>query len=382
MYSVYDYGAMAADGVRMSAYARALARAVRPGSAVLDIGCGTGIFTLMALRAGARHVYAVDTNPSVWLVPQLVAENGLDPARVTIFHRSSYDISLPEKVDVIVSDMRGTSPLCGDHVGAVRDARTRFLAPGGALIPQRDRMMVGLAESFLLEAAFARTWQSFERLGFSAKAAREAILNYSYSDNPAPLSASDLLTGGAAWATLDYTTSDGGVLEGDVELVATRQGTAHGLAVWFEATIHEDIGFTTAPGWPLAYGRIFLPLLEPVRLGHGDRARVTLRADVKGDRWAWETTLLDEAGAEKARFRQSTFFGTPTSPEALLRDSSTHRPELSERGAQVRRLLESMDGQRSVAELADALAASLPEGSPARARALDEVRDVVGRYGR
>ncbi|MBF5066135.1 class I SAM-dependent methyltransferase, partial [Salmonella enterica subsp. enterica serovar Istanbul] len=102
---------------------------------------GTGIFSLLAARAGAKRVYAIDVNPAVWLVPELAAENGMAD-KITIHHGSSIEFDLPEKVDVIVSDMRGTTPLHGDHASAVRDARTRWLKPGGILIPARDRLFV------------------------------------------------------------------------------------------------------------------------------------------------------------------------------------------------------------------------------------------------
>ena len=76
MYSVLDYGLMASDGVRMSAYARAIERAVKPGSVVLDLGSGTGTCALLAARAGARHVYAIDFNPAIWVARDLAKENG------------------------------------------------------------------------------------------------------------------------------------------------------------------------------------------------------------------------------------------------------------------------------------------------------------------
>ena len=58
-YSIRDYGTMMADEVRTNAYAEALRRAVRPGDVVLDLGAGTGIFSLLACRFGARRVHAV-----------------------------------------------------------------------------------------------------------------------------------------------------------------------------------------------------------------------------------------------------------------------------------------------------------------------------------
>ncbi|AKV00809.1 Protein arginine N-methyltransferase 1 [Labilithrix luteola] len=381
MYSVLDYGRMASDSVRMDAYARAIARAVKPGSVVLDLGAGTGIFSLLAVRAGAARVHAVDLNPALWLVPELARANGVGD-KIVIHHGSSLEIEPPEQVDVIVSDMRGVTPLCSDHVNAIRDARARWLKPGGTLIPTRDRLFVGLVESSDLWNGLSKCWESFEKLGFRADGARQSILNSIHSDYSAPLIASSVLSTTSPWATLDYATYDGASLEGTVDLTMTRRGTAHGLSVWFEATVFDDIAYASAPGWQLAYGRYFMPFLSPVVVEHGDTAHVTLRADARGDRWAWDTTLSGPSGADKARFRQSTFLGTPTSPADLLRQSMQFKPSLSERGSRLARFLESLDGTQAVQEIADRMTADEAPSSPRRDVIIEELRDAVERYAR
>ena len=50
------------DGVKIAAYEVALA-SLAPGRVVLDLGSGSGILGLLAARAGAKHVYAVDSCP-------------------------------------------------------------------------------------------------------------------------------------------------------------------------------------------------------------------------------------------------------------------------------------------------------------------------------
>ncbi len=370
---------MAGDGVRMDAYARAIARVVKPGSIVLDLGAGTGILSLLAVRAGAKRVHAVDPNPAIWLVPEIASAN--EAAGIVVHARSSLDLTLAEPADVVVSDLRGTTPLNDDHVDAIRDARARLLRPGGVLVPAKDRLFVAPVESVDLWRSLARGWETFERLGFDARAARTSVLNSFYNDSYRPLAASDLLTAGASWAELEYATYEAAPLEGTVEMPVTRSGVAHGLAVWFEATVHEDIRYTTAPGHQLAYGRAFLPLLEPVPLACGDCFTVTMRADARGTRWAWDSEVRDATGARRAKWRQSTFFGAPTAPESLLRSSSTYKPKRSSRGERLLSILSALDGACSVEEIAAAIEAKHPSGALGAQRTLEDVQRIVSDYG-
>src|SRR5580692_11362276 len=109
-------------GSRLEAYERAIRRAVRPGSVVLDLGAGTGILAFFACQAGARHVYAVERDAVAEYARVLVRANGLAD-RVTVLHSSSFEVELPERVDVIVADIFGTFGLQHGGLTALIDAR-------------------------------------------------------------------------------------------------------------------------------------------------------------------------------------------------------------------------------------------------------------------
>src|SRR5437763_10778662 len=49
-----------ADSVRTDAFARAIATVVGPDDVVLDLGSGTGVLAILACRASARRVFAVE----------------------------------------------------------------------------------------------------------------------------------------------------------------------------------------------------------------------------------------------------------------------------------------------------------------------------------
>lgn len=43
---------------------------------ILDVGCGTGILSMFAAQAGAKHVYAVDCSSIVDQARQIIELNG------------------------------------------------------------------------------------------------------------------------------------------------------------------------------------------------------------------------------------------------------------------------------------------------------------------
>ncbi|MBX3207372.1 MAG: class I SAM-dependent methyltransferase [Labilithrix sp.] len=379
MYTVADYGRMAADVVRMDAYRRAIAATVRPGSVVLDLGAGTGIMSLLAVRAGARRVHAVDPSSAVWLIPELARDNSVEEGRIVVHQSSSLEMDVPEPVDVVIADMRGATPLLEHNIRAIQDAHARWLAPGGVVVPARDRLGVVLVEAEGMGRHLDDSSASFERLGFRADAARRSIRNQVYTDNVAPLAASDMLSATGTWALLDYRSpSDAKRLEGTVALDVKRGGTARGLAVFFDAELCPNVEFTTSPGHNVVYNRLYLPLLTPVVVAPGDRVTVTLRADDHGQEWAWDTTIERE-GAALGKQRQSTFLGLPSSMSTLLRGSEHATPNLGKKGKRLLDVLAKLDGTRTIAEVADDVVGSGPREH--RGDVLELVRAVAMRYG-
>ena len=143
MYSLEQFAMMLSDKVRMDAYSAAIAQSVRPNDAVVDLGCGPGVFALMACKAGARRVYAIDMNGVVDLGRQLAAANGFSD-RIVFMRGDSRQMHLPERVNVTVSDVRGVLPLFSTAIDTLQDARERFLAEGGRLLPSSDTLYAAI----------------------------------------------------------------------------------------------------------------------------------------------------------------------------------------------------------------------------------------------
>ncbi|PYM93211.1 MAG: SAM-dependent methyltransferase, partial [Candidatus Rokuibacteriota bacterium] len=118
-----------ADDTRVSAFRQAIEEVVGPGDVVLDLGAGTGILGLMACRAGAKRVYAVDEGPIIGLARDIAAANGLQD-RITHIKGLSTRVELPERVDVVLADQIGRFGLESGILEYFADARARFLKPG------------------------------------------------------------------------------------------------------------------------------------------------------------------------------------------------------------------------------------------------------------
>ncbi len=349
---------MIADAGRFSAYAKAIARAVRSGDAVVDIGCGPGVFSLLACRAGARRVFAIESEDCIQFARELAAANGFAD-RIEFIQSDSRRVELPERANVIVSDLRGALPLYDHVIPSLEDARRRLLAPGGIMIPQRDILKAAVIEAEEYYSRLTSPWQkSVPELDLSPSLL--PILNDCYG---ASFKNEHLLTEAQDWGLLDYTVGAATRATAELDFHATRKGMAHGVSLWFETQLFENIGYSSGPG-PVGsvHGQLFLPLLEPVPLEMGQGIHMGLHADLVGQDyvWQWETRIPAGPSHPARHFQQSTFQGANFSPQSLRRQTANYVPRLSEAGQADLWMLERMDGSASLQEIAQSASERFP----------------------
>jgi protein arginine N-methyltransferase 1 len=379
-YSLRDYAEMIADTDRFGAYAEAIAQAVRPGDAVLEIGCGPGVFALLAARAGARRVYAIETDDVVHFARQLAAANGLAD-RIEFLQGDSRRTELPERVDIIVSDIRGALPLYDHAIAAIEDARQRFLAPGGVLIPDRDTLKVALVEAPDYYARLRSPWETATP-GLDLSRSLPLVLNTLYGSR---FRLEELLTSPETWGELNYSAGAKPQAAADLTLQAIRSGVAHGLCVWFESRLFGEIGYSSRPGSANSiYGQAFFPLLDAVPVAEGQSIGIKLQADlVESDYvWRWETQAASFNGTPALHFRQSTFLGSCLSPQSLRRRAVDYVPGRNEAAEVSLWILQAMNGKSSLQEIAQSVAARFPSLFPREKDAFRRVAELAGQFSR
>jgi 2-polyprenyl-3-methyl-5-hydroxy-6-metoxy-1,4-benzoquinol methylase len=128
---------MLRDEARTSGYINALRETIKPDDVVLDIGTGTGVLAVAAAEAGARKVYAIEANSETARYAKALIASSPYGDRIELINGWSTEVQLPERCDMLVSEMIGDDPLDEDILSMTADAIDRHLKPGARLIPDR-----------------------------------------------------------------------------------------------------------------------------------------------------------------------------------------------------------------------------------------------------
>ena len=360
MYSLGAYGSMIADRVRVEAYVEAMRRTVRRGSTVVEIGTGPGVFAVLACQLGASRVFAIEPAEIIQVAREVAAANGCAD-RIEFFEQLSHQVTLPARADVILSDLRGVLPFFLRHIPAIVDARKRFLAPGGTMIPRKDTVWAAVVEAPKPYEEIVDPWDK-NPLSQDLGPARMLAVNDGQRVRVSP---EQFLTGHRLWTTLDYSTVENHDVQGNLEWTVERAGTGHGIVAWFDTDLAEGAGFSNAPGTPeTVYGSFFFPWTQPVSLEQGQRVCVSLQAKlVENDYvWRWTTHVapLGESAASPLHFEQSQLSGAVLSPKQLCKLAADYIPQLSDEGLLRRRTFELVDGKSTLEEIACKLATEFP----------------------
>lgn len=382
MYSISDFGHMIADEKRTDAYVAALQRTVTPDTVVLDIGTGTGIFAMLACRFGARRVYAVEPDDVIHIARKMAHENGYAD-QITFIQDLSTRVTLPERANVVISDLHGVLPYYQFHLPSIVDARQRHLAAGGTLIPQQDTLWATVVTASEQYEESLKPWVG-NKYDLNMQAACQIVTNLWGRGN---VKSEHFLVEPQSWATVDYRTITSPDIRTTLTWTTRQTGVAHGLSAWFNTKVAEGIFLSNAPNLPEhVYGHAFFPWTNPVKLSAGDEIKVMLQATLIGDDylWRWDTRIMshNDAGRVKANFRQSTFYSTLLSPAQLAKKTADYVVILNENGEIDRFVLDMMDGSKPLREIADALTERFPNHFTGWNDALGWVGKLSQRYSR
>ena len=220
------------------------------------------------------------------------------------------------------------------------------------------------------------------------EAAKQIVLNRWSDASTDTFSKRNLLTAPQIWAVLDYgSIEDPNIKRSNMIHEATRDGTAHGLLVWFDAELAEGIGYSNGPQVEKiadVYGRGFFPLLEPVAVKKGDRISLAIQAELVGGvyEWHWHTRIQNQSDprAVKADFKQSTAFENALTVKRLAKSVSNDRPNLGEDGRIDLYILVEMGGESTIGEIARQTRAQFPARFGNEQEALIYVYELSQQY--
>ena len=157
---------MLRDRVRTDSYRAAIERnpEVFRDKVVLDVGCGTGILSIFAVKAGAAHVYAVDAAGVAVYAQEIVQQNGF-AEKITVIRSKMEEVDLTKisadpnfKVDIIVSEWMGYCLLYESMMETVIYARDRWLKPGGLVLPDKFQMFVAGVDDSTNLRQYKKLW--------------------------------------------------------------------------------------------------------------------------------------------------------------------------------------------------------------------------------
>lgn len=355
MYSLKDYQHMFSHEQRGPAFVDVVRSIVRPGDIVLDLGAGAGHLSVVAALAGAGHVYAVETNPLVWLGAELAAANGCSD-RITWMQADSRHIDLPERANVMLTDLRAVLPFGDESIAVQNDARARLCTPDVRELTVRDTLWAAPCEA---PPPYRHAYRESapEKLGVNC----EPLLKRAAAMwHRAEVGPELLLAAPTHWHTIRYAAGAPTDAFGRPAWKAARRGLLDGLCIWFDSELANGARISNAPGMPdTVYGRAFLPFVEPIPVESGDQidGEITFKAMPDSYAVIWGVAVAPVAGSSRPlrRARQSTLDQLTFGPRGIDSHALDHRPPVGVVGAEWQTLLSLADGARTNAEIAKEL---------------------------
>jgi protein arginine N-methyltransferase 1 len=299
--SVFSHLEMLRDTLRVMTYRRAIERQCA-GKRVVEIGCGTGILSLFAAKAGAEKVIAIEESQISEVAAGMFAANGCSD-RIELKIGNSRNVEVDPPADLIIHEILGVDPFDESILSVLADARRRLLKPGGKFLPARlevcclgveseDRGTPGriLAEARELVGLYGLDFDPFLQALKAVGPRRDRPLGTSDRNFPHRILSEEC-------RLLDLDFHDEDLLERagqpvTVPLRIRAGGTLDAVALFFRAWFDEETCVTTSPAAPVtSWGWNLRRLVRSVQVEAGDEIPLAATTENRLDRQMFRVDL-------------------------------------------------------------------------------------------
>uniref|UniRef100_A0A146M4R8 type I protein arginine methyltransferase n=1 Tax=Lygus hesperus TaxID=30085 RepID=A0A146M4R8_LYGHE len=231
---------------------------------VLDVGCGTGILSMFAAKAGAKKVFGIECSNIVEYANKIVADNSLSHI-ITIVKGKVEEVTLPEgyeQVDIIISEWMGYCLFYESMLDTVLFARDKWLKPGGMLFPDRACLYLTAIEDRQYKDEKINWWDNV--YGFDMSSIRSVAITEPLVDVVDP---KQVVTNSALIREVDLYTVTKADLQftSDFTLQVCRDDYIQALVTYFTVEFtkcHKRVWLSTSPESPYTHWKQTVFYLE------------------------------------------------------------------------------------------------------------------------
>jgi len=229
---------------------------------VLDVGCGTGILSMFAAKAGAKAVYGVDMSGIVEQARIIVKKNGFEDT-VHLIRGKVEEIELPvPKVDIIISEWMGYCLFYESMLDSVLFARDKWLADDGLMFPDRATLYVTAIEDRQYKDDKINWWDDV--YGFDMSCIKKVALQEPLVD---VVDRNQVCANSCLLKEIDIRTctKEDIPFDSPFTLKFKRNDYCQALVTFFQVEFskcHQRVGFSTAPEAPYTHWKQTVFYLE------------------------------------------------------------------------------------------------------------------------
>ncbi|PPQ82888.1 hypothetical protein CVT25_009675 [Psilocybe cyanescens] len=292
---------MLKDSVRTGSYRSAIVNNAHlfKGKTVLDVGCGTGILSMFAAKAGAKHVVGIDMSNIIDQAQKIIEANGFKDT-ITLVKGKLEESDLPIKeFDIIISEWMGYFLLYESMLDTVLLARDKYLKKDGLIFPDTATLYLAAIEDQEYKDEKINFWDNV--YGFDYSCIKDIALREPLVDT---VELKAVVTNPCLHIDLLTAKKEDLAFEADFSLTCTRDDYVHAFLAWFDISFectHKKVKFSTGPHAQYTHWKqtvFYTPSFMTVNSGDEIKGRLVCAPNARNNR-DLDITIAYKAAADE-----------------------------------------------------------------------------------